>query len=798
MDSFIKIFKKKIKSCECDYECNAIRFKQNFNNWTSGNNDINKFIQNTQLSDHNHYWVGNALEWIPYDRLYDVKYIAEDDEFGKVYRANWIDGCMNEWNDENWERKGQNMFVILKILKNPSSITLEFINKLNDICEKCNKVCNSIHFQRNFQNWTSGSNDINKFIQDTQLSVHDDARKLLEWIPYNRLYDVKYIAGDDDFGCKVYRANWIDGCIINDDYRFWEYDSSWDNKNQNWIRNDQNMFVILKILNNPASITSKYIDKIAKSHIVYGITQDPETKNYMVVLNDICEKCNKVCENALEWIPYDRLYDVKCIAEDDEFGKAHRANWIDGCMNERNDENWERKGQNMFVILKILNNPSSITLEFVEFKKKSLWITQDPETKNYMVVLNDICEKCNVTCISIRFQQNSQNCFSGNNDIDKFIHTQLSHTAYSIKWIPYDRFDDIEFIAKGGFGLVYRANWIMEGVVALKTLNDSKNITLEFLNEIILHHKINYSHNIIKFYGITQDPKTKNYIMILEYAKNGSLRTCLNTNYNKIGWMYITDMGLCRPASENIKNNVYGVLCYMALETLQKHNYTKASDIYSFGIIMYEVICGLPPYHDVCHDNILAIRICQGLRPRFNIIVPQLIVNLIKRCLDANQLNRPTAKEIKEILAQWCCEVFNNQTELGKQIIEAEEINNNLPVNSTPSISLGLSYTMHSKAIYTSKLLNFNNLSKPKNTDDYYEQNDNIISLKSLASLQIDISKLNINDLLKPKNPDVRYDNMISMESSAESLQIDNLQLRIGAEPDNSDYSYEKNDDMIS
>ncbi|CAB4488192.1 unnamed protein product [Rhizophagus irregularis] len=66
------------------------------------------------------------------------------------------------------------------------------------------------------------------------------------------------------------------------------------------------------------------------------------------------------------------------------------------------------------------------------------------------------------------------------------------------------------------------------------------------------------------------------------------------------------------------------------------------------------------------------------------------------------------------------------------------------------------------------------------------------------TSLQIDISKLNINDLLKPKNPDVRYDNMISMESSAESLQIDNLQLRIGAEPDNSDYSYEKNDDMIS
>jgi hypothetical protein len=127
MDSFIKIFKKRIKSCDCDYECNAIRFKQNFKNWTSGNNDINKFIQNTQLSDHNYYEVKNALEWIPYDRLYDVKYIAEDDEFGKVYRANWIDGCLNEWNDENqnWERKDQNMLVILRILNNPVSITLK-------------------------------------------------------------------------------------------------------------------------------------------------------------------------------------------------------------------------------------------------------------------------------------------------------------------------------------------------------------------------------------------------------------------------------------------------------------------------------------------------------------------------------------------------------------------------------------------------------------------------------------------------------------------------------------------------
>jgi hypothetical protein len=35
--------------------CNSKRFQQNFGNWTSGNDDIDKFIQNTQLSAKNHY-----------------------------------------------------------------------------------------------------------------------------------------------------------------------------------------------------------------------------------------------------------------------------------------------------------------------------------------------------------------------------------------------------------------------------------------------------------------------------------------------------------------------------------------------------------------------------------------------------------------------------------------------------------------------------------------------------------------------------------------------------------------------
>ncbi|PKC11755.1 hypothetical protein RhiirA5_412666 [Rhizophagus irregularis] len=512
MDSFIKSVKKLIKSCDCNYKCNAKWFKRNFKNWTSGNYHVNKLIQNTQLTDHNHFTC-QALEWIPYDRLCDsILYVDKI----KTYRAKWIDGCINKWDDENqnWMREDQNMFVFLKILNNPSSITLEFINKitiphkvygitrdpetknymvvLNDICEKCNKVCISIHFQRNFKNWTSGNNDIDKFIQDTQLSEHTyyQVENALEWIPYDGL-DI-YFAKDDEIN-KVYRANWIDGCI-----------NKWDDENQDWKRKDQNMFIILKILNNPASITSE-LNKIAIPHKVYGITQDPETKNYMVVLNDICEKCSEVCISihtqrnfknwTSEWIPYDRLDTY--IAEDDKIDRVYRANWIDGCIwywNNKN-QNWKRTDQNMFVTLKILNNPESITskLNKIAIPHKVYGITQDPETKNYMVVLNDICEKCNEMCISIHFQRNFKNWTSGNNDIDKFIQdTQLSkHTSWvqnALEWIPYDKLNKY-IVEDDELDKMYIANWI-DGCICYwnnknqnwKRIDQNMFVTLKILN----------------------------------------------------------------------------------------------------------------------------------------------------------------------------------------------------------------------------------------------------------------------------------------------------------------------------
>ena len=117
--------------CEiCDEMCNAIRFQQNFENWTSGNNDIDKFIQDTQLSVHN-IESSEVLEWISYHKFENFNYIKKDD-LGKVYKANWVDGKISYWDDynQNWSRKNQNMIVCLKSLDNLKNVTLDFINKV--------------------------------------------------------------------------------------------------------------------------------------------------------------------------------------------------------------------------------------------------------------------------------------------------------------------------------------------------------------------------------------------------------------------------------------------------------------------------------------------------------------------------------------------------------------------------------------------------------------------------------------------------------------------------------------------
>jgi len=251
---------------------------------------------------------------------------------------------------------------------------------------------------------------------------------------------------------------------------------------------------------------------------------------------------------------------------------------------------------------------------------------------------------------------------------------------------------------------------------------------------------------------MTKDPET---IMIVEFADKGSLRSILSTKFNNILWKnkirylyhltvdiktlhsleychrdlhsgnilrgsatYLSDFGLSSPADEQKSNDkIYGVLPYIAPEVLNREPYTKASDIYSFGILMTEVSSGKPPFYDKKHDYSLSLAICNGLRPEFGKGAPEFYKKLAYRCMNANLDQRPTASELFDIFGFWydsCSDEANKDVKkfgyYGREIKKAfEEADKEIPNIST-------SYKKDPDAIYTSRAFKFNNLPKPVNS----------------------------------------------------------------------------------
>ncbi|GET02123.1 kinase-like domain-containing protein [Rhizophagus clarus] len=154
-----------------------------------------------------------------------------------------------------------------------------------------------------------------------------------------------------------------------------------------------------------------------------------------------------------------------------------------------------------------------------------------------------------------RKKDNFENWTSGNKVIDEFIQqSQLNAVYYAkcLEWIPFEKFQNITYIAEGGFGKIYSAE-LPEGVIeywdienqkwnrfifdkyALKSLKNSSDICPDFLNEIKSHLQIYLNYAVLCF-GITQDPNTKEYMMVLFYCENGNLRSYINESETYISY----------------------------------------------------------------------------------------------------------------------------------------------------------------------------------------------------------------------------------------------------------------------
>ena len=124
---------------------------------------------------------------------------------------------------------------------------------LDDICEKCNRICNTIYFQRNFENWTSGNKDIDELIQHSQLNA-TYRFNCLEWIPYENFQNITFIA-KGGFG-KIHSADWPEGYVTH-----------WDIENEKWDKwYDQK--VALKSLDNSSDMSTDFLNEVIKIYVV--------------------------------------------------------------------------------------------------------------------------------------------------------------------------------------------------------------------------------------------------------------------------------------------------------------------------------------------------------------------------------------------------------------------------------------------------------------------------------------------------------------------------------------------------
>ncbi|RIA82401.1 kinase-like domain-containing protein [Glomus cerebriforme] len=264
-----------------------------------------------------------------------------------------------------------------------------------------------------------------------------------------------------------------------------------------------------------------------------------------------------------------------------------------------------------------------------------------------------------------------------------------------IKNYDYKYFYNVKEIGAGGFGKVYRANWKNTyNYLALKSLFNLNNSTIkEIVNELKLQREVDFNENIIRFFGIAtdQNDNSKKYWLVMEYADNGTLQEYLKKKFDILTWndkinlglqlahavsclhdeeivhrdlhsnnvlvhqdtIKLADFGLSKRIEEtsNLQSSkLFGVIPYVDPKSFNGKYYklNKKSDVYSIGILLWEISSGKPPFYveGNSYDISLAINILQGLREDPIPNTPEDYVKIYTDCWKSEPDDRPTVNEV--------------------------------------------------------------------------------------------------------------------------------------------------------
>uniref|UniRef100_A0ACD5UL00 Uncharacterized protein n=1 Tax=Avena sativa TaxID=4498 RepID=A0ACD5UL00_AVESA len=201
-----------------------------------------------------------------------------------------------------------------------------------------------------------------------------------------------------------------------------------------------------------------------------------------------------------------------------------------------------------------------------------------------------------------------------------------------------NNFDESNKLGEGGFGIVYKGILPGDEEIAVKRLSLSSRQGIEELkNELVLVAKLQHK-NLVRLVGVCLEEHEK--LLVYEYMPNKSLDTILFDTYrsNQLDWgkrfrivngiarglQYlhedsqlkiihrdlkasnvlldsefipkISDFGLARlfgsDQSQDVTNRVVGTYGYMAPEYAMRGTYSIKSDVFSFGVLILEIVTG--------------------------------------------------------------------------------------------------------------------------------------------------------------------------------------------------------------